>query len=50
MEASFEIDKNKTPYHTKPYRISIAHTPMMKTAIKEMCKNKALEKYSGDSE
>ena len=50
MEVSFEIDKNKTPYHAKPYRIPVAHTPMMKTAIKEMCKNNALEEYNGDIE
>ena len=50
MKISFETDKNKTSYHAKPYHIPVAHTLMMKTAIKEMCKNKALEEYSGDSE
>ena len=50
MEVSFEVDKIKTPYHAKPYHIPVAHMPMMKTAIKEMYKNKALEEYSGDSE
>ena len=34
MEISFEVNHNKTPYHAKPYRISVAHTQMMKTAIK----------------
>ena len=50
MEVSFEVDKNKTPYHAKPYRIPVAHTKMMNTTINEMCENKALEEYSGDSE
>ena len=50
MEVSFDVDTNKTPYHAKSYRSLVAHTPLMKTAIKEMCKNKALAEYSGDSE
>ena len=24
MEVAFEIDKTKTPYHTRPYRIPVA--------------------------
>ena len=24
MEVSFEMDKNRTPYHAKPYRIPVA--------------------------
>jgi len=50
MKVIFEIDTNKTPYHAKPYRIPVAYTLLMKTAIKEMCKHKALAKYFGDSE
>ena len=50
MEVSFEVKNNKIPYHAKPYRIPVAHTQMMKTAIKEMYRNKALEEYNGDSE
>ena len=50
IEVSFEVDKNKTHYHAKPYRILVAHTPLMKTTIKEMSKNKALEECSCDNE
>ena len=50
MEVSLELKTNKTPYHAKPYRIPVAHIPLMKTEIKEMCKNKSLAEYSGDSE
>ena len=50
MEVSFEINANKTPYHAKPYRIPVAHMPLIKTAINEIVKNKALAEYSGDSE
>ena len=50
IEVSFEINSNKTLYHAKSYRIPVAHTPLMKTTIKEIVKNKALTKYSGDSE
>ena len=50
MEVGFEIDTNKTPYHTKPYHIPVAHTQLMKIAIKEMVENKALAEYSGDIE
>ena len=50
MEVSFEVNTNKTPYHVNPYRIPVAHTPLMNTAIKEMVKNKALAEYTGDSE
>ena len=50
IEVNFEIDTNKTPYHTKSYQISVARSPLMKTAINDMVKNKALAEYSGDSE
>ena len=50
MKVSFELNANKKPYNVKLYRIPVTHMPLMKTAIKEMCKNKALAEYSGDSE
>ena len=50
MEVSFELNANKTPYHAKPYRIPVVHMPLIKTAIKEMCKNKTLAEYISESE
>ena len=50
MEVSFDIEKYKTPYHAKPYRIPVAHMPLMKKAISEMVENKALAAYNGQSE
>ena len=50
MEVSFDIDKDKNPYHAKPYRIPIAHISLMKKTINEMVENKALTKYTGNSE
>ena len=50
MGVSFEIDKDKSPYHAKPYRISVLHTPLIKKAIEEMVGNKALAEYTGNSE
>ena len=29
MEVSFEMDKNKTPYYAKPYRITVAQINLM---------------------
>ena len=49
MEVLFEIDKNKTPYHTKPYVIPVAQINLMKRAISEMVKNKALSEHNGNS-
>ena len=50
MEVIFEANKDSTPYHAKPYRVTVAQTPLMKRAIDEMVKNKALAIYNGDSE
>ena len=49
VEVSFELDKSKTPYHTKPYRIPVAQINLMKRSINEMAKNKALSEYNGNS-
>lgn len=49
MEILFEIDNNKTPYHTKPYVIPVAQISLMKRAISEMVKNRALSEYNGNS-
>jgi len=50
IEVSFDIDKEKTTYHAKPYLIPVAHMPLMKKAISEMVENKALAAYNGESE
>ena len=44
MKVSFEVDTNKTPYHATPYRISVAHTPLVKTAIKYMVKKQGVSR------
>ena len=49
-EVSCEINTNKTLYHAKPYRIPVAYIPLMKAAITEIMKKKALAEYNGDSE
>ena len=49
MEVSFEMDKNKTPYHAKSYRITVAQINLMKRAINEMMRNKALSEYNENS-
>ena len=46
-EMSFEIYKNKIPYHAKSYRILVAQINLMKRAINVMVKNKALSEYNG---
>ena len=38
MEVSFELDKNKTPYHASPYRIPVTQINLMKRAINKMVK------------
>ena len=48
MKVSFEMDKSKTPYHAKPYMISLAQINLMKRAISEMVKNKVLSEYNGN--
>ena len=47
VEVSFELDKSKTPYHKKPYRIPMVQINLMKRVINEMVKNKALSEYNG---
>lgn len=42
IKATFEVDKSKTLYHAKPYRIPVAHMLLMKRVINETVKNKAL--------
>ena len=49
MEMTFEMDKNKDPYHVKPCRIPVYQINLMKRAINEMVKNKALSEYNGNS-
>ena len=36
MEINFDIDKDKTLYHAKPYRILVTHMPLIKKAISEI--------------
>lgn len=48
MKVSFDIDKNKTPYHVKPYKIPVAQINLMKRSINKTVR-KALSKYSGNS-
>ena len=50
IEGSVDIDKDEFFYHDKPYRIPVAHMSLMKKAISEIAKNKALAAYDGDSE
>ena len=47
VEVSFELDKSKTPYHTKSYRIPMAQINLMKRVINDMVRNKALSEYNG---
>jgi len=49
MKVSFEMDKNKSPYHSKPYRIPVTQINLMKRAINEMVRNKALSEYNRNS-
>ena len=49
MKVSFEMDKNKSPYHSKPYRIPVTQINLMKRAINEIVKNKTLSEYNGHS-
>jgi len=48
MKVSFDIDKNKTPYHVKPYKIPVAQINLMKRSINKTVR-KALSKYNGNS-
>ena len=50
MEVTFEVDKTKTPYHTKPYRISIAHVSLIKRVINEIVRKNSLAAYNCASE
>ena len=50
MEVTFEVDKTKTPYHTKPYRIPITHVSLMKRVINEIIRKNSLAAYNGASE
>ena len=49
MEVAFEVDKNKQPYYTKPYRIPVLRISTMKKAIQVMVNNNALVEYCGNS-
>ena len=49
IEVSFELDRDKAPYHAKPYRIPVAQINLMKRAINEMVRNKALSEYNRNS-
>lgn len=46
MKVEFEMNQNKTPYHTKSCRIPVAQIQLMERAINEMVKNRALEEYN----
>ena len=50
MEITFNIDKDKTPYHANPYRIPVAHMTLIKKTISRMVDNKTLAAYNDESE